>query len=177
MRLNANLQDVKSFISLCEENNIEFCLDGGWGVDALIGHQTRPHEDIDVAVNRDHAAKLKDILLTDGYHENIRHDSGPLNYVLQDDEGHQIEVCTYFKDAKGYHVFSETEVFDNLISEGFIDGKKVKCISAECQLKFHTGYEIDEQDYLDMKLISEKFNLTLPAEYDRFKNKEQGSRP
>ena len=51
MKLNANLQDVKSFISLCEENNIEFCLDGGWGVDALIGHQTRPHEDIDVAVN------------------------------------------------------------------------------------------------------------------------------
>lgn len=169
MKLNASLQDIISFIRVCEENSIDVCLDGGWGVDALIGHQTRQHEDIDVVVNKENAVELKEILFVEGYHEIIRHDSGPLNYVLQDDKGHQIEVCTYFKDADGYHVFAEDEVLQNLITEGSIGGQKVKCVSADCQLKFHTGYDLDEQDYLDMKLICEKFNLVLPAEYDRFK--------
>src|SRR5262245_44825073 len=28
-----------------------FWVEGGWGVDALVGHQTRPHRDVDIAID------------------------------------------------------------------------------------------------------------------------------
>jgi lincosamide nucleotidyltransferase A/C/D/E len=31
-------------------------LEGGWGVDALVGHETRPHRDLDVGVDAAHEA-------------------------------------------------------------------------------------------------------------------------
>lgn len=30
--------------------NLRLWLDGGWGVDALVGHQTRDHDDVDIVV-------------------------------------------------------------------------------------------------------------------------------
>jgi lincosamide nucleotidyltransferase A/C/D/E len=34
-------------------------LDGGWGVDALVGDQTRPHADLDLAVDRDELERIQ----------------------------------------------------------------------------------------------------------------------
>ena len=31
-------------------------LDGGWGVDALLGHHSRPHQDLDLVIARDDCA-------------------------------------------------------------------------------------------------------------------------
>lgn len=42
--------DVVGFVKLLREYGIEPCLDGGWGVDALLGRQTRLHADLDIAV-------------------------------------------------------------------------------------------------------------------------------
>ena len=35
---------------------------GGWGVDALLGRQTRPHHDLDVLVSVDDLGRLRDLL-------------------------------------------------------------------------------------------------------------------
>jgi hypothetical protein len=35
--------EVLAFVRLLEQNHINIILDGGWGVDALLGRQTRPH--------------------------------------------------------------------------------------------------------------------------------------
>ena len=46
-------------LSLCysgyflNKNNIDVIIDGGWGVDALLGEQTRTHDDLDVAVQHE----------------------------------------------------------------------------------------------------------------------------
>lgn len=36
-------------MQLFEQQGIEVIVDGGWGVDALLGRQTRPHGDLDIA--------------------------------------------------------------------------------------------------------------------------------
>jgi len=36
-------------------------------------------------------------------------------------------------------------------------------------MKFHTGYDLDENDYHDLLVLSRKFGLPIPPEYDRFK--------
>jgi lincosamide nucleotidyltransferase A/C/D/E len=40
-------QDAIEIVQLFEQNAIEVYVDGGWGVDALLGKQTRTHADLD----------------------------------------------------------------------------------------------------------------------------------
>jgi lincosamide nucleotidyltransferase A/C/D/E len=37
---------------------INIWIDGGWGVDALLGAQTRPHKDLDIAIEERDVAGL-----------------------------------------------------------------------------------------------------------------------
>ena len=43
---------VLTMITQLEAAAIPVVLDGGWGVDALLGDQTRPHDDLDIVVAR-----------------------------------------------------------------------------------------------------------------------------
>lgn len=43
-------RDVLNVIKVLEAANLRVWLDGGWGVDALLGTQTRAHEDMDLVV-------------------------------------------------------------------------------------------------------------------------------
>ncbi len=45
-------------IGLVEADGIDVWLDGGWGVDALLGHQTREHDDLDLVVELDHTSRI-----------------------------------------------------------------------------------------------------------------------
>ncbi len=49
--------DVLEIVQLFNQNNIELIIDGGWSVDALLGQQTRTHEDLDVAVQHKDVSK------------------------------------------------------------------------------------------------------------------------
>lgn len=44
------LTDACEILHWAEEAEIPVVLDGGWGVDALIGRETRTHNDIDLFV-------------------------------------------------------------------------------------------------------------------------------
>jgi Aminoglycoside-2''-adenylyltransferase len=41
-------KDAIELYKLFEQHGIKVWIDGGWGVDALLGHQTRKHDDLDV---------------------------------------------------------------------------------------------------------------------------------
>ena len=53
--------DVLEILNVLNAANIPVWLDGGWGIDALIGKQTRQHDDLDVVVALE---KVKDIMMT-----------------------------------------------------------------------------------------------------------------
>ena len=42
---------VHWFLDLFDELGIEVWIDGGWGVDALLGECTRPHQDLDIIIS------------------------------------------------------------------------------------------------------------------------------
>jgi lincosamide nucleotidyltransferase A/C/D/E len=48
---------------------------------------------------------------------------------------------------------------------GKIGDKAVKCIDAKNQVLFHLGYEHDENDVHDVRLLCERFNIPIPNEY------------
>lgn len=46
--------DVQAVLAALDAAGVPTWLDGGWGIDALVGRQTRPHSDLDlvIALNR-----------------------------------------------------------------------------------------------------------------------------
>lgn len=42
---------VLEIISALEAADLCCWVDGGWGIDALVGEQTRPHKDLDLVVD------------------------------------------------------------------------------------------------------------------------------
>ncbi len=35
-------------------------------------------------------------------------------------------------------------------------------------VKFHSGYELDQNDYLDVLALCQRFDISLPTEYEKF---------
>lgn len=84
--------DVLDFYRTMSEIGVEVWIDGGWGVDALLGKQTRSHKDLDIAIQERHVAVLREVLVTRGYREVRPEDARPWNFVLGDETGREIDV-------------------------------------------------------------------------------------
>jgi hypothetical protein len=52
---------------LLEEHGIDVWLNGGWGVDALLGHQTREHEDLDITISSAQRAAYSSVMEAAGF--------------------------------------------------------------------------------------------------------------
>lgn len=167
--------DVVKFYKMLAENNIDIWLDGGWGVDALLGHQTREHGDVDIVVQQKDVLKLRKLLEEKGCSEIKRDDTSDWNFVLGNGEFLvDVHVVTFDEKGDGIYGPPERNVFYPAYSfkgDGEIDDHSIKCLTAKYQVESHTGYEIDEEDYKDVSALCEKFNIPLPKEYSKFGTK------
>jgi lincosamide nucleotidyltransferase A/C/D/E len=48
--------DVLAVLDRLDRARVAVWLDGGWGVDALLGRRSRPHRDLDLVIGRDDLA-------------------------------------------------------------------------------------------------------------------------
>ena len=160
--------DVVELIQLMEQYGIEVYIDGGWGVDALLGAQTRPHSDLDIALPHKYVPQLRKLLATRGYEELPRNDARDCNFVLGDAKGHELDVHSYTFDDDGKNVQGIAYMPEHLTGTGSIGGYSVKCISPQWMVKFHSGYELNENDYRDVLALCRRFGFSLPAEYEKF---------
>jgi lincosamide nucleotidyltransferase A/C/D/E len=152
-------------IRFLERQEIEVYVDGGWAVDALLGKQTRAHEDLDIALPHAQVPKLREVLAARGFAEQPRDDSWECNFVLADQHGSRVDVHSYTLNEAGGNIFGVPYVAENLTGRGRIDGHPVRCIAPEWLVKFHTGYAIDENDRHDVRLLCERFGIEPPDEY------------
>lgn len=162
------VDDLIQIMQLLHENQIEVIIDGGWGVDALLGRQTRDHEDLDIAIDHTDSPAIHRILEEHGYHEVPRNDSHADNYVMEDEDGHLIDIHTFHFDSLGKLVEGLDYPFESINGLGSINGFMVRCITVEWMVKFHTGYQLDENDYLDVKALCDHFGAAIPEEYKPF---------
>ncbi|MBE7433053.1 MAG: nucleotidyltransferase family protein [Anaerolineales bacterium] len=168
--------DVIELVNLLDAHGIGVVIDGGWGVDALLGKQTRTHSDLDIAVERADVPNIRALLEGRGYKEVLRDDTRECNFVMGDDKGRLIDIHSYTFDEEGKVIFGVEYPFDSLKGTGSIAGYPVKCITPEWMVKFHTGYKLDENDYYDVKLLCEKFGIEIPAEFAEFLPKAENGR-
>jgi lincosamide nucleotidyltransferase A/C/D/E len=159
---------VVQLLQLFEQNGVEVVVDGGWGVDALLGEQTRVHADLDIALEHKDVPKLRALLEERGYKDVPRDDTRDCNFVMGDDQGHEVDFHSYTFDADGKLVYGVPYPPDSLTGHGSIQGYPVKCVPPDWMVKFHSGYALDENDYRDVAALCERFGIALPAEYERF---------
>ena len=162
------LNDVIAFVDLAEAATISVVIDGGWGVDALLGRQTRPHRDLDIAVEHRHVPALRSLLAERGFVELAGPDLKPWNFVMGDPAGHLIDVHSYTFDENGQLVYGIAYPLESLTGTGTLGARSVRCITPEHAVRFHTGYDVDADDFADVSALCEKFSIELPADYSPF---------
>lgn len=158
-------EEVLKLYKQLQENGIEVWIDGGWGIDVLLGKQRRPHNDLDIAIRHRDVEKLRSLLSSQGYQEKKRDDTKDWNFVLEDDRDHKVDVHTFEFGERGNNIYGTEYPKESLTGEGTINGQTVKCISPEYVIKFHANYEPKEKDLKDIKALCDKFGIEPPENY------------
>ena len=163
-----NASDVVNLLDFFEQSGLDVHVDGGWAVDALLGRQTRSHDDLDIAIPHAQVRLLRHLMASRRFQERLQADSWECNFVLADASDRRLDVHSYTLDAAGKNVSGVPYTAEHLTGTGVIAGRPVRCIDPVWLVKFHTGYKVDESDYYDVRLLCERFGLPLPDEYSRF---------
>ncbi|MET9226270.1 hypothetical protein [Lentzea sp. NPDC003310] len=133
---------------------------GGWGVDALVGTQTRPHGDLDLMHREEQEPAVLAVLTARGFTETLSW--RPVRFVLTGPGGREIDLhpLRFAEDGSAeqssltpgapFHYPADCFV------TGTVLGTTVPCLSADQQWFFHQGYEPREQDLHDLALLRRK---------------------
>ena len=150
-------EDVVAIVNRLERAGLSVWVDGGWGVDALVGRQTRPHDDLDLVVLLEEVPALERELAALGYE---RAGGGPpMSFESVDADGRQIDSHPFTPDENGDGVYLQRDGNTWLYpargfqGRGVICGRRVRCMTAEVQVICHAGYELDEDDIHDLRLL------------------------
>ncbi len=178
-------QDAIQLYQLITAHGIRLWICGGWGVEALLGRESRPHHDLDVLMLLDDVARLRRLLarhryrLKEYWEENRWATDGAgrrvaTGFVLWDASGRELDAHALHLDAEGNGIpdweagvdFRRLTASD-LGGAGLIAGEPVVCLSAGMQMRAHDGYEIPERQLGDIEGLHEKFGLDYPPGYRR----------
>jgi lincosamide nucleotidyltransferase A/C/D/E len=150
-------QEVVRILDALETQGLRVWLDGGWGVDALVGRQTRKHEDLDIAISLSEADIVIASLASLGY--KIYDDEMPTRVDVRDDQDHRVDLHPLIFDQSGNGLQQlqdgrfGTYTAEGLTGSGTVNNRLVRCLSRDLQLRFHSGYELDDNDRQDIELL------------------------
>jgi lincosamide nucleotidyltransferase A/C/D/E len=147
-----------SLLDLLTAANLDVWVDGGWGVDALVGRQTREHSDLDVGVARPHLHAAIAVLATAGYAVTDDRYIEVTAQLTHTTEGHRVDLHPSTPHPNGG---TEQIDFDGNTyyipppALGHIANHQVRCIPLTTQFQTHHGYELRPQDLHDLDLLHE----------------------
>ncbi len=186
-------EDIVELYSLLQQHGVRLWIDGGWGIDALLAEQTRPHKDLDALAHFDDLATMSSVLAGCGFSlkeiwaENLwvccavdieligRHTSTGIEvataFVLRNQNGLEVDVHALTFDAHGYGIpaWNTDAIYppDAFEGRGVILGTPVRCLSAQMQMATHTGYELKDKDLQDLRFLHERFGIAYLEEQAR----------
>lgn len=157
--------DVVECYTYLGDAGVDIWIDGGWSVDALLGKQLRPHKDLDVAIQWKDVPELRNALSARGY-KQVREDN-QWNFVLADDQGHEIDVHAFVFDDKGNVVDGIMYPTESLTGVGRIGNSTVRCIAPRYMVEFLAPWIHKWPDkYIPaVSALCEKFGIELPVEH------------
>lgn len=158
--------DAVALCGLLEEQGIGFWVMGGWGVDALLHRETRPHKDLDVLVLLGDLPGLRRLLDEHGFTQKVvweesrwvgtAGDQWPTAFVAADARGRELDVHLIDIGPDGsiiQHYDAPWPFPDSIAGRGSIAGTEVPCVSRATQLAMHAGYSLPEVHLRDLELL------------------------
>jgi len=163
-------EDALAIVATLQAEGLQVWVDGGWGVDALLGCQTRTHDDLDIVVVRDEVPAIRRVLSPLGL--ELAEDYLPTRAVLRSPDGRQVDLhpIIFDGDGTGWQKNAGPDGSDcPYPAEGFgtgtIGGTVIPCLTAALQVEHHRGYEAKEKDRADMDALAEACGQVLPPPY------------
>jgi len=180
-RLSFELGELLRVSRAMSDQNLDYWVAGGWGLDALIGSQTRRHGDLDVVVDRFHEnlPRVGELLTGLGYRRKKPLGGTvwfPDAEVYEDGAGHHIEVLNinWAALARAWAAPKEPphlptspagatsertpQLLEKCTSRGTLESVSLPVLSLAAQQLFHVGYAGREEDshaHEIMRLVSE----------------------
>jgi lincosamide nucleotidyltransferase A/C/D/E len=159
-------EDVIAILRLFTDADLTAWVDGGWGVDALVGDVGREHSDLDLVLRAD-PERARDVLADAGFTRVLR-DWLPTALALADAGGREIDLhpVTPTEDGGGDQPQLDGTVFHYPPPlPGVIGGVGVWCVDPATQVLCHLGYGPSAKDRHDMARLRLRFGIDLPAPY------------
>lgn len=152
------LDQILGVLAAVRAVGCRFWLEGGWGVDALVSRQTRPHRDIDIDIDATFEDDVLTALQALGY--AIETDWRP-NRVELGSTGHGwVEVHPLVIDVQGNarqaaldggrHEFPRS-----FFTVGCLGDVPVPCVSIGAQRLFHSGFQLRDVDQHDLAVLDQ----------------------
>jgi lincosamide nucleotidyltransferase A/C/D/E len=163
-------EDVLLVVRTFEADHLRVWIDGGWGVDALLGEQTRDHGDLDLVVE---LPTLDHLLAAAGrLGFALTADHLPIRAVLRSMDGRQIDLhpVTFDDSGTGWQIRAAPDGSDcpypaTGFGVGEISNEVVPCLTPQLQMAHHLGYEPSDKDRCDMAALGAAFGIQLPEPY------------
>jgi lincosamide nucleotidyltransferase A/C/D/E len=163
--------DVLEVVDALEAAGIAPWLDGGWAVDALLGEQTRDHDDLDLVIRSEDAERATSALAEAGFAMQL--DDRPTRFVLADAGDRRIDFHPVFFSETGDAVQrgagpsggDARYPASSFTGQGTVACRPVACLSPDLLVLFHTGYEPQAKDRHNVRRLCERFEITLPEAY------------
>lgn len=157
---------VLQVLDALRKASVRVYLDGGWGVDALLGEQTRAHSDLDLIASTSESQTFRSALAQLGYRKKSGDDA---NFVLAGENGREVDVHLIEFDERGYGYFTFPDgrrwPFPPaaFAGQGRIHAQDAPCLSVDAQVQCHSqGYEPTDKDLSDMERLQQRFGVVLP---------------
>lgn len=150
------LAEVLAVLGALSGAGCRFWAGGGWGIDALVGRQTRAHRDLDLAVDVRDEDRAMWALQSLGY--RVETDWRPVRVELVRPGVGWVDLHPVAFDEAGYgrQAGLNGGFFDyppDAFGVGALTGRAVPCLSRDQQLRFHRGCELRDVDRHDLQLL------------------------
>ncbi len=176
-------EDVVQVIDALERSNVDVWVDGGWGVDAALGEQTREHDDLDMVVGVDDVPRLVVVLANLGYSEIRTWPDSPEVFVLRvaDDRRIDVHPVRFDENGDGVQKIEGGRKWAyparGFSGNGIIGGRTMRCLTPEVQVLCHAGYELKDSDAHDMRALHERFGVDLlPEQREAIRSRDTEAR-
>lgn len=157
-QIETSLEEVLAVLQALNASGCRYWLEGGWGVDALAGRQTRTHRDVDIDIDAACEGAALSVLNEMGY--VIETDWRPnrvelaatgrgwvdLHPLLVDEDGSARQAAL----GGGFHLLPAS-----YFVVGSLAGLTIPCVSVAAQRLFHSGYPPRDVDAHDLRLLEE----------------------
>jgi lincosamide nucleotidyltransferase A/C/D/E len=151
--------DVVEVLAALDAGGIDYWVDGGWSIDALLGRQTREHRDLDLGVRLEDVQKIESLL------PQFRRESAESGVLLKDERGRVVDLLLVERSESG-------ELSQQLAggrglryeargtrASGFIGGRRVRCASVALQREHHDHPDATDQDRLDIEVLERELHV------------------